>query len=401
MSYGGDADYPLTWRSVQPRIGATYALGQNRQTLVRASYARFANELGFDVTQINAFPGIAELDYYWTDANQNGRVEPSEIDLTELLDWSSVDPENPGSAAPVNQIAANLEPPQTDEFIVGIERQVTADLSVSLAYTYRRMRGVLFSPLIGTSRASYVYEGNAAGTISDPTTGFVLDFSEPYYGLTTDPAPNGSVLQNRPDTTETYDGLELQLVKSFSKGWMLRVGLAYNNWRQRVGAGGIVDPNNVVPGSNASGPIVEGNINATWQFNVSAAVALPLAIQAGVNFFGRQGFPILYWVEAATYDTLDNRPGLQIGSATAYRNPNVYQLDLQLSRDFAVGSRVTVTPIVACFNLVDSHTVLSRDGFVGYYDATLSPAFEPYGDFNAADASLSNRTFRGGVRISF
>ena len=311
---------------------------------MRASYSRFANQLGVEITHINAFPGIAYLDYYWTDANHNGRVEPSELDLSQLLSWGSVNPDDPGSSAPVNQIANHLDPPETDELIVGIERQVTSDLAISLAYTYRRRHGALFSPWIGTTRASYRYDGNAAGTITDPTTGFVLYFSEPYYGLTTDPAPNGSVLENRPDTTETYDGLELQPQKSFSNGWRVRVGLAYNNWRQRVGAGAIVNPNNEVPGSNASGPIVEGNINATWQFNVSGAAVLPLAIQAGVNFFGRQGFPILYWVEAATYDTLDNRPGLQIGSVTAYRTPNVYQLDLQLSRDFAVGSRVTVTP---------------------------------------------------------
>ena len=121
--------------------------------------------VGLRGLSVNAFPGIAALDYYWTDANENGRVEPPEIDLSEaaLLGRTSI-PTTPGLSAPVNQIAANLEPPETDEFIVGIERQVSSDLSVSLAYTYRRLPGPLFSPLIGTTRASYRYDGNATGT---------------------------------------------------------------------------------------------------------------------------------------------------------------------------------------------------------------------------------------------
>ena len=49
------------------------------RTLLRASYARFAEELGFDVANLGAFPGIAVLDYRWNDANRNGIVEPSEI----------------------------------------------------------------------------------------------------------------------------------------------------------------------------------------------------------------------------------------------------------------------------------------------------------------------------------
>ncbi len=235
VQYDGDSGYPMTWRSVQPRIGATYAIGPERQTLLRASYARFTDQLGTEVFRLNAFPGIAWLEYFWNDANQNGRVEPSEVDLSEPGYHENVNPDDPGSSAPINQIAGSLKPPETDEFIVGVERQLSTNISVSLAYTHRRLTGPMFDPLIGTTRASYRYEGNATGTITDGTTGFVLDFSEPYYGLTTDPPPNGTVLQNRPDTTQTYDGVELQLLKSFSNGWMLRAGFAYNNWRQQVG----------------------------------------------------------------------------------------------------------------------------------------------------------------------
>ncbi len=44
VHYGGDAGYPITWRLLQPRIGATYALSEGR-TLLRASYSRFVDPL--------------------------------------------------------------------------------------------------------------------------------------------------------------------------------------------------------------------------------------------------------------------------------------------------------------------------------------------------------------------
>ena len=68
-------------------------------------------------------------------------------------------------------------------------------------------------------------------------------------------------------------------MKAFSHGWMARVSFGYNDWQQHIGPAGIINPNNEVPGTVASGPVVVGTINATWQFNVSGMVELPLGIE--------------------------------------------------------------------------------------------------------------------------
>jgi len=231
---------------------------------------------------------------------------------------------------------------------------------------------------------------------------FVLNFDEPYYGLIECPDPCGAtVLENRPDASQTYSGVELQLLKSFSHGWMARVSFAYNDWQQRIGPGAIVDPNNAPPGTNASGPVVDGSINATWQFNVSGMVELPFGIAAAVNLFGRQGFPILYEVLVITPVTSFRDPTLLIGPATRYRNPNVYQLDLQLMKAFPIGSTIMVIPQVACLNVLDSHTVLSRDGFVGTYTTETQSLEVNLDQFNVVSERLSPRAFRGGVRVTF
>ena len=261
----------------------------------------------------------------------------------------------------------------------------------------------MFSPLVGTTRESYQYSGSVTGTATATPEdgGFVLNFSEPYYGLTTCPAPcSGTMLENGPDATETYRGVELQLLKSLSHGWMARVSFAYNDWQQQIGPGAIVNPNNEIPGTNATGAVVESGINASWQFNVSGMVELPFGIAAGLNLFGRQGFPILYAVAVINDPPYYRSPSLQIGPATRYRTPNVYVLDLQLSKVFRIGPAVTVIPEFDCFNVLDSHTVLHRDGYVGFYDAETK-ALDYNGGFNAVFGPLSGRTFRGGVRLSF
>lgn len=402
VNYAGDKGYPITWRQLQPRVGATYAIGTDGRTLIRASYSQFANQLAGQVVSVNAFPELAALDYYWNDTNGNQLVEPDEIDLSHLLGSSAVNPRDPGSSTPVNRIAADFKPPRTTEFIVGVERQISSDFSASLAYTHRSLRNPEFSPLKGTTRASYQYLGNASGTATS-SGGFALSFSEPYYGPTTDPAPDGTQLQNRPDYTRPYDGVELQLIKAFSHGWMLRASFAYNDWRQNVGPGAIVDPNNQAPGTNASGPVVAEGINATWQFNVSGMAKLPLGIVAAMNLFGRQGFPIIYSVEVLTHDSNNSTPNLQIGPATAYRLPNVVTLDLRLERSFTIGPAVAVTLAFDCFNLLNSRTVLAREGSVGSYDAHDAVPFTPApaDQFNAVGETLSGRTLRGGLRVSF
>jgi hypothetical protein len=402
VHYRGDSGYPITWRLFQPRVGATYALGGSG-TLLRASYARFANELNSStVIFVNAFPSVAEIGYPWEDANGNGRVESNEFDFSsDPIFWSGVDPANPTSSQQINQIARDYKTPTTDELIVGVERQIASDLSGSVAYTYRILRNLEVLPLIGTTRASYQYVGNATGTAVDPQTGFVLDFSEPYYALTDCPDPCvGTVLQNRQDASETYSGVELQLIKSYSHGWMARVSFAYNDWQRHIGPGAIINPNNIVPGINTSGPVVEDSVNARWQFNVSGMVELPLGIGAGVNFFGREGFPILYSVDAVTNDP-QFLYSIQIGPATRYRTPDVFQLDLQLSKAFRITPAVTVIPQFDLFNVLDSRTVLARSGSVGSYDATRDPAFESCCGFNEVLGELGKRVFRAGVRITF
>jgi len=410
VSYSGDSAHSITWREVEPRIGVTYVLGQKRKTLLRGSYSRFASQLGPEVASINPFSGVQYLYFGWTDTNRNHHVDRDEVDLSDFQGFNNVDPDNAGLPVPVNRIGRDFTTPRTDEVILGVERQLSQDLSAGISYTRRWARNLEFRSLVDTRAADYQFIGHATGVAIDPS-GFSLQFDLPYYGLTANPPPVGFEIRNRPDYRETYDGLELQLIKRLSHGWMLRGSFAFNDWKKHVGSGAVFNPNNIRGGSNEDGgAVVEPSnnqsksfvfINAKWQFNVSGFVQLPLALRLGANFFGRQGYVIPYSVRVVTHDRRFSQPILQIGRADDFRLPDVYQLDLRLERVFQIGSRVTASPSVDCFNVLDSRTVLQRVPNVGTYDAESDPNFEQNPFFNLVNERLASRTFRIGIRISF
>ena len=90
-SYSGDEGWPVEFDDIEPRISATYALGADRKTLVRASYARYSDQLGNIVYRLNRFPIVSGIYYYWVD-NGDHIAEADEIDLDSFYGYYNVNP---------------------------------------------------------------------------------------------------------------------------------------------------------------------------------------------------------------------------------------------------------------------------------------------------------------------
>jgi hypothetical protein len=410
IAYGGDSGYPISSGSVQPRLGATYALDEKRRTLLRASYARFSNQGLADVFAANVFPGVQYITVPWQDANGNNRVDPGEVDFSacagtrcdpdRLIGFANLDPSNTGTASSPNIVGSDLKPSTTDEIVAGLDRQLATDLTASVAYTYRNLRDFTFAPFIGITAQYYGLLGQARGTVT-AANGFVLDFSVPFYGLTLAAPPVGVVLRNRPDYHQTYQGVELQVVKRLSHGWMARASAAWNDWKQHVGPGAVFDPNDRE--TNLDGDAATGGfarINARWQFNVSGLCELPWGLAASANFFGREGFPQRYFVRVQTHDVAQNVADILVGQIGDHRLGNVYELDLRLEKTLAVGP-LRVVPSLDVFNITNENTVLSRRSRIGTFDPKRTPAFQQFAFFDQITEVQSPRILRAGVRISF
>lgn len=407
VSYGGDQGYPIAAGSWEPRVGATYALGSDRRTLLRASYARFADLFLDGITFASPFPSAQFIYYYWTDTNTNHRVDPGEFDPSQVVGYGNVNPLDPGSAAAPNQISPNLKPSTIDEFVVGADRELFAGLIGSVHYTYRSIRGIVFTPYIGVTAGGggYAYAGNAAGSVTDPQ-GFHVAFDVPYFGLTLDPPPTGVVVENRPAYSQTYQGVGLQLVKALSDRWLFRGTFSWNHWMQSVSAQGIFDPNDTIGGPNRNGGVVSApyssdiSIASNWTFSVSGLYQLPLGFAVSGAVAGRQGFPQQYYVHVFTNDTKGNILDILTSPVGTYRLPNVYEVDLRLQDTFAVGP-VSITPSFNVYNAANANTVLARRARTGTYDANREVPFRPDSRFNEIQDFQSPRIFQAAIQVAF
>src|SRR5215472_14782114 len=147
---------PFTWNDWQPRAGVTYTLGDSRNTVFKASYARYAEALGIqDTGQINPTNTVAYAYYGWNDANHNNLVEPGEVNLNALDHARGYDPANPGALVAPNTFAPNYHAPLTDEFVFGVDHELLPAFAVGLAYTYRKFTDERFRYPTGVTSADY------------------------------------------------------------------------------------------------------------------------------------------------------------------------------------------------------------------------------------------------------
>jgi hypothetical protein len=407
VAAGGTA---IQWRDWEPRIGATYAVDSQKRLLLKASYARYADQLGVaTIATINAIPGYSYLQYQWTDSNHDNKVQRNEINFgAGIYNSFNIDPTHPASPSVFNQIDPNLKAPTTDEIIGGVDYEVAQDFVVGAAYTYRKYKDGLNSPGIGLSAADY--------TLGSVTTNDYTDFhgskfpvSVPVYSLTGAPVPSGFIVNNDHGYDQTYNGAELTLNKRLSNKWSARASFTYTDWKQHFdnldactgSLLGIVTPDNqrtnaygsscgdgiVAPRSTGSGNKGNVFINAKWQFNVSGLYQLPLGFDIGANVFGRQGYPYAHWNQVNPGDGLGTRLVLD-GALDNVRLKDVYDVDLRLDKNIVVNP-LTVTISAEVFNLTNQSTVLQRNG----RENTVS--------YNQIIETQAPRVLRLGARFSF
>jgi hypothetical protein len=405
----------FTWEDWQPRIGLTYALGAEKKTVLRASYARFADQLGGSVlTWDNPLGAIQGTRFRWNDMNHNHNVDVGELGQP-VRQLGGFNPDCPGCVSSTNVMDHNLKAPKTDEFSIGVDFAVLPELVVGGSYTYRHRTDWVWSPYIGVSGADYAT--SMPGVEGFDYLGNSLGFTGPIYGLTNlgNGFNGGQFVTNRPDYSTDYNGAELQLTKRLSNKWMAHASVSYNDWKNKVGntSTGCVDPTNQLypqggffPG-NPLGPTCQNNsqvyqeslgsggfsqvfIGSKWNFNVTGLYQLPWNFNVAANLYGRQGYRNPYFVNVDTNNGEGTR--LVLLDATT-RLKDVYNLDLRLEKVIPIAAKASLTLSVDMFNVMNDNTVLQREN-----DATGSGGAAAAG---LIDEIQNPRALRFGARLSF
>jgi len=408
----------LKWTNLSPRIGLTYALGGNKQTLIRGSYNRYVDQLDSN-TVSSVSPGAASyIYYYFNDANHDNIAQRNEIDFKAgNVGFRGFDPSNPATLTQFTRWDSNLKAPHTDEFILGGERQMFTDFSIGIDATYRRL-----NDFITTTGEKHQGQGDfytsADYVAHAPVTATLPNGSQvpiTYYVLAPGvAAPVYEVVRNRPDYTQTYKGLDVYATKRLSHRWMLRGNFTLQDWTQHAGPGAIVDPTlqrinstTGIPGTgdtacpNCNGDVLfrsagsgsKGNVylNSKWSYSLTGTYMIPvIETSLGLNLNGRQGYalPYVYRVAAGAEG---NKLVIVPSPIDQFRDPTVTELDLRLAKEIRF-SRVGLTLSIDGFNMMNSNTILQRD---------MTRVNSSYSASNHVTEVLSPRVFRAGARLSF
>jgi len=428
VHYAG-ADAGFVWTNVTPRLGLTYALGKERKTLLRASYSRFADQLGSaQTTWLNPlYPASYVYGYAANSGNgsfnrgdftPNGAVSGNYNPVTHgLLISNAVDP--------------NLKAPTTDEFLLSAEHALLPEFVVGVNLTYRK-----YNDILGQNRL--VFDGDAHAADNLDSVGrpgvrsdyvleqhhgvlpngqpYTLNYYELRDGVTT---RNGFLLYNT-DRSQTFKGASIVFNKRLANHWSMRGNFSLQDWTWNAPAQDNPDPtittqgltgasirngDVVVQGSGtASGSKAGVFINSKWSYALNGLYQIaperPWGFNVAGDLSGRQGYPLLY-LERFSRNTVADGAGLGTpiliqSTSDAQRYPDVSILNLRVEKEFTV-SDVGLTLGVDCFNVFNRSTILQRQGIIGCNNAACT-SNNTTGNY--VQEIVSPRIFRLGARIS-
>ncbi len=410
ISFAGNDGGGFSWDTLVPRIGVTYALGEDRRTLLRGTFSQYAQQLGQSASQqVNPTASYAYVSYYFTDANGNLVLDADELGSLYYPYYYNLDPDNPTSLTTINQIDPDLDPAMTDELTFGVERGFAENLVAGVTVTYRNVSDFHDAQLLiedesGTVRPArrddWVPAGTVSGTLPNGQTG-----SAPFWQLRDEVSNTGARLLTNSDREQDYLGVTLSVTKRLSNRWRLGGHVTYNDWEWKAGSEFLrfddptdttVDNNtlalqdgNEVVGERSAGSGDKGDVwaGSRWLLNINGLYQVapdkPWGFNVGASITGREGFISPPYVPVGGPSRR-----VQIGSIDSFRNDDILLLDMRLDKEFKFGD-TSFTLGIDGFNLLNEDYVLQRQ-------RNLSA-----GTANEVREILSPRVFRVGLKFQF
>jgi TonB dependent receptor/Carboxypeptidase regulatory-like domain len=197
-----------TWNVVSPRLGVTSRLTADGRTILRASYGRFnQGVLTGEISPIH--PGVTPI--------TTTEFDPVARGYTRLI--SFVDPKINLFIDPATRT------PRTDEYSIGVDRQLGARLSAAVAYIHKTGDNfIAWTDIAGQ------YQQDAR-TLPDGRT-------VPIFVLTNGTASRRFMLTNPDGYSLTYNGLVMVAEKRPSHGWQATGSYTFSRATGLLASGG-------------------------------------------------------------------------------------------------------------------------------------------------------------------
>jgi Carboxypeptidase regulatory-like domain len=361
--FGSLDDIP-NWANGIWRIGAAYNVTGDGRTAVKGFYGRFLVQEGTRlVQQVN--PNDLSGDYRsWTDRNTNNVAELEELG-----------PSTRPYGGKVNKIDAELKQPYSDEFTIGLEREVLSNLSVGATY-YRRNNRQRFS---GVNRA-------VPPTAYTPTTVVAPDGSSVtvYNQAPSTLGAADRLITNVAGLDDTYNGVEFTATRRMTDRWQLVGGLTIGKNDGVYDRGLNDDFNNPNLNLNREDSIISQD--STYVVKLIGTYILPAQVKVSTNLRYFTGQPVLKQITVR---------GLNQGTVSVLAEPrgrtrldDVTLWDLRASKLWRFSGQRQFEVMADVFNLLNqsAKTVINTN---------VGPLF------GSPIAILPPRVARLGARVAF
>jgi hypothetical protein len=212
-----------TWNVVSPRLGVTGRLTNDGRTLLRASYGRFhQGVLTGEISPIH--PGLTPT--------TTMEFDPATGGYTRFI--STVDPK-------INVLVdPHTRSPLTDEYSIGVDRELTRQLSVAFAYVYKTGR-------------DYTGWTDVGGQYSDETRTMTDGRVVPVKVLVNSTSDRRFLVTNPDGYSMKYNGFVTAVEKRPFHGWQLFGSYTFSR------AEGL-QASNGVPAAGAQSSTIAGNV---------------------------------------------------------------------------------------------------------------------------------------------
>jgi TonB dependent receptor len=320
-----------TWNVVSPRFGVTARLTGDGRTMLRASYGRFnQGVLTGELSPVH--PGVTPT--------TTMAFDPATGGYTRLV--SVVDPQ-------INlALDAGTRTPRTDEYSVGVERQLTRRVTASAAY-------------IRKSGANFIAWADTAGIYREETR-TLGDYSVPVFVLTNAPSDRRFLLTNPADFWMDYHGLVFAMEKRMSNQWQASGSYTFSRVAGLQAASGTTadgaqlstvaptnmfgsDPNNL---TNADGRLPNDRPHVLRMSGVVHVPRIDVVVAANLQHFS--GKP---WAAAAQVSLPQGDQRILLEQRGAHRLSSQSILDLRVSKTVRFGEGGRVELLLDVLNLLN------------------------------------------------
>ncbi|PYR56209.1 MAG: hypothetical protein DMF85_17295, partial [Acidobacteria bacterium] len=416
---------PVDKNNLAPRVGATYDLNGGRSVL-RAGYGRF-----FEKNHLELIGGLwtatpfsssftATFPVPGPDLGPRNGALPTDPFLAggpainrTLLDQLFPPGQLQRSTGAITWDNPSRKSPYTDEFTIGFERQLAADVAVSADVVHQMSRdGLMLLNLNPQLRSNPNVNASTLTRVGSPTLSAALTALQAKYGTGFGPFTanvNQFVNTGRVD----YDALMLQLKKRFSHNYSAQVSYTYGNARGNY-------PGNGAPASNfqvGQDMRLDSNEGPTdfdirHNFTFSGTALVPKTYGMNVSWVARalSGTPFTLTngnvdpdlnglqaepLPAADYTGVGTDPYTVKGfrsERNGARGPRFFELDMRFGYRFGLSNHRRLEIAADVFNLTND---------TNFANPTGNQASQQYLLLTAYSTSYTPRKLQVGARVEF